>query len=363
MASQPIRHSLHSSQVDVTEDPTHPASSCRTAGAADPVQTPPILYLERGFERYRVGPRPVELALKELGCDIRIVPEATLDPPAGSLVWISGNATWYPDACRRLARMPANARPLIVLWHTEPLPFARAAGQKLERLHLRELAKIALRDPRATDPGTNFRALRRLLDHDLPDLLVVSTRAKQEFLAEQGAEAEFVPMGYHSSYGRDLELERDIDVLFLGAPDVPRRKHILRRLRRAGVNHHEAGGWRDPAFWGENRTHLLNRAKILLNLPRHPGLLSGERMILGMANKALVISEPIHLSEPYAEGKHFVSARLDEMAMVIRRYLADESERRRITENAYRFVTEELTMSRSVSLILALAEERSRSRT
>jgi Glycosyl transferases group 1 len=302
------------------------------------------------------------MALGELGCDVRILPEEALEPVGADLVWASGSANWFPGAYRRLVETPPGECPPVVLWHTELLPFARSAGQKLEPLHLREVATVLLRDPGATDPRTNFRALRRWLEHGLPDLLVVTTREKQEFLAEQGIAAEFVPAGYHHSLGRDLDLERDIDVLFLGALDVPRRERILRRIRRAGVEVRAVGGWGDPAFWGENRTHLLNRAKILLNLPRHPGLLSGKRMILGMANKALVISERVHLPEPYVAGEHYVSATLDAMPEAIRGYLADEGERRRITENAYRFVTEELTMSRSVSSILARAEVRFRSR-
>jgi hypothetical protein len=322
----------------------------------------PILCLQRRFKRHRLGPGPIELALEEIGCNVRMLPEEALDPAAAGCVWIYGSANWYPAACRRLARTPPDKRLPVVVWHTEPLPFARSAGQKLERLRARELAKILLRDPRATDPGTNFRALRRLLDHDLPDLLVVSTREKQEFLAERGVDAAFVPMGYHPVMGTDLAIERDIDVLFIGDLGVPRRKRILRRIRRAGVDVRAVGAWHDPAFWGENRTRLLNRAKILLNLPRHPGLLSGARMLLGMGNKALVISEPVHLSEPYVEGEHFVTAPLDEMPAAIRRYLADADERRRLTETAFRLVTEELTMSRSVSSILALAETRFQSR-
>jgi glycosyltransferase involved in cell wall biosynthesis len=81
-------------------------------------------------------------------------------------------------------------------------------------------------------------------------------------------------------------------------------------------------------------------------------------MLLGMANKALVVAEPIYRPSPYRPGVHYVSASLDEMPEAIGRYLADEESRRRITDAAYRFVTEELTMERSAEAILRLVPVR-----
>jgi glycosyltransferase involved in cell wall biosynthesis len=190
----------------------------------------------------------------------------------------------------------------------------------------------------------------------LPDALVVSTLERKEFLAEQGIDAAFAPLGYHPSLGRDLGLERDIDVLFLGSLDVPRRKRILRSLRSAGLNVLALGSWSDPAFWGEERVRLLNRTKVLLNLPRHPGLLSGYRMVIGMANRALVVAEPIYQPAPYRPGVHFVSASPGEIPEVVNDLLEDDEQRRAIADAAYEFVTTELTLERSVRTMLALAE-------
>lgn len=314
-----------------------------------------IVALQR-FRAVTGGPGSIQASLGEHGYSVRPFWEAALDPH--EIVLALGNVGWFPREWPRLLSLPPVMRPRVILWHTEPLPFSRSSGLRLQRRHLRELAKIALRDLRATDPQTNWHKLRSLLEHGLPDLLVVSTPEKKEFLDEQGIEAEFVPLGYSPWHGRDLGIERDIDVLFLGALDVPRRKRLVRRLRRAGIDVRAAGSWTDPAFWGEPRTELLNRTKILLNLPRHPGLLSGQRMILGMANKALVISEPVHLSGPYEPGVHYVNASPDEMPEAIRRFLADDDARTRITETAYRLVTEELTTERSVARIVELAEAR-----
>jgi hypothetical protein len=294
--------------------------------------------------------------LAELGHEARLVDDRELVPGEAALVWLTGSANWYPGTRRRLLAAPAWERPRIVLWHTEPLPLPRAAGLRLARLHAREVAKIVLRDRRRQDPRSNVRGLLSLLERDLPDVLVVSTLERQEFLTERGIASAFVPLGYREqTHGRDLGLERDVDVLFLGTSDVPRRRRILRLLRREGVSVLAVGGWHDPAFWGESRTRLLNRTKILLNLPRHPGLLSGYRMLLGMANRALVLAEPIYAPAPYRPGVHFVSAPLAELPRAVLDLLADDDARLAITSAAHRFVTRELTMARSVESILDLA--------
>jgi hypothetical protein len=157
--------------------------------------------------------------------------------------------------------------------------------------------------------------------------------------------------------GRDLGLQRDIDVLFLGILNVPRRKRALQSLKSQGIPLTEAGSWTDPSFYGENRTLLLNRTKILVNLARTPAEFSGLRLSLGMANKALVVSEPIYRPEPFEPGKHFVMVPTDQMAATIRHYLGAEDERIAITETASRLVQEEATVQKSTELIVALMED------
>ena len=118
------------------------------------------------------------------------------------------------------------------------------------------------------------------------------------------------------------------------------------------------GSWFDPAFWGEDRTRLLNRTKIFLNIARYPGELPGFRLILGMANKALVVSEPIYRPAPYVPGKHFVSCALEEMPDVIRHYLDHDLKREQIANEGYRLVSREVTLRQSVTKILNLLDER-----
>lgn len=307
---------------------------------------------------HRGTPHPLVPLLEDAGHRVRQVPEGAPDLAATDLVWLEGNANWYPAVCRQLMAATRVRRPRVLVWHSEPLPPPRAAGLPVPRLHLREIVKIVLRDPRATDVYSNYFRIRQLARHGLPDVLIVSTGGRREFLAEHGIDAHFVPLGYHPAHGHDMGLPRDIDTLFLGSPDVPRRRRLLNQLRRRGVDLVARGGWFDPANWGEERARRLNRTKILLNLGRHPGELSGLRLILGFANKALVISEPIYNPAPYVPGTHYVSATIEDIPQAIRYYLAHEDERRRIAAEGHRLVTQEITLARSVSQILAIVAER-----
>jgi len=296
----------------------------------------------------------VPAVLRAAGHHVRELDDGPLDWTGDDLLWMQGNANWYPLITARLAAA-GRRRPRVVLWHTEPLPPPPTSGLPRPRLSLREIAKIALRDRRATDVYTNAARLRRLARAGLPDVLVVSARIRQDYLTGLGIASHFVPLGYDPGcHGRDLGLERDIDVLFLGTMQVPRRRRLVAGLRRAGVEVRTAGSWEGRDAWGDARTTLLNRTKILLNLPRHPGELAGLRMLLGMANGAMVVSEPIVDPEPYVPDRHYVEAPPALLPGVVRHYLAHPDQRGRVAGEARCFVTTELTMQRSVGRILAL---------
>jgi len=331
-----------------------------TAPGLDPLQRirgRRIEMLTREDLKFSSGTVAVEI-FAELGFESRLVTDDQFDPSPDRIVFIGGNAAWHERALDRIRKLPRTERPAVIVWHSEPLPFPRAAGLQLAPMTPREIAKVILRDRRVSDPHSNARHMRRLAQEGIVDLLTVAARSYQAFLAEEGITSELIPVGYHPSHSRLLDLERDIDVLFLGDLRVRRRKQILRRLEREGLEVHAVGSYSDKQYWGEGRTQLLNRTKILLNLPRHSGLLADLRLILGMAAGALVISEPVYLPDPYVPGRHYVEAAIDEMANTARRYLDDEEARRRITDVGYTFVTQELTWKNSFSDLLALAAQR-----
>jgi hypothetical protein len=303
----------------------------------------------------------ISTALEELGCRVNPLGNRPWRPEDGSVLLILGNAYWYPPVLRQLLREPKNKLPMVVIWHWEPLPPPDASGLSWPLPTLRELAKIVLRDWRANDIYTNYRVLKQLSAKGVVDLLAASTPARVEFLAERNIHAHYLPLGYNADHGYDMKLARDIDVLFLGDRRPFRRRWLISRLRRRGIKVIEAGDWADPAYWGENRTRLINRSKIYLNVQRFPGEFSGLRLVIGMANKALVVSEPMYSPAPFVPGKHYVSATVEEMPHVIEYYLAHDAERERIVSEGHNLVTEHLPLSRSVHQLLELMNDRVRS--
>lgn len=330
--------------------------------AAMPVDARERLDVLRPF-RFRVLNRQMEVhpdrvaaptaILAELGFDVCQQVDGSLEPDPGEVVLVWGNAVWFPRAMRSLERMPSTRRPITVLWHVEPLPPPRDSGLRWPLPTLRELAKIVLRDPRASDVYSNVRALERLARHGLPDVLGVPTRERHAFLAERGFDAFLGSSGYEPLDGRDLGLERDIDVLFLGSTNLRSRRRALRRLRRAGVHVEVRGSYSDPSLWGEERTRLLNRTKIVLSISRFPGTFGSKRFVIALACKALVVSDPLYDSSPFVPDVHFVETSLEDMPAVIERYLADEDARARVADQGHAFVTTELTMERAVTRLLA----------
>lgn len=293
--------------------------------------------------------------LQALGYPVRLAGESAVDLSPGRLLFLSGSTRSYRRTLERVAAIAPARRPLVLAWHTEPLPMPASCGVRRQPLTMREVAKIVLRDRRVNDHYSNARFIRGLARSGWADALVVAAKAYQAYLAEDGIAVDHVPLGYHESQGRLLDLERDIDVLFLGEHRLRRRQRVLRRLRREGLDVLVLGDYSDPELWGEARTELLNRTKIMLHIPRLEGHCSDIRMNVSMATGALLVSEPLCLPDPFVPGVHHVEAPLDELPGVIRRYLADEEARRRIAERAHGFLTRELTLGRSFTRLLELA--------
>jgi len=301
---------------------------------------------------------PVVPILESRGHQVVQIDDRTTELSPDSVLWIMDNANWFPRLMATVQALPPQRRPLVVIWHWEPLPHPASAGSRPPRLSLREWVKVMLRDARATDLYTNQRRLSQLAQHGIPDILAVCSFAWHESLREQGIQSVWVPIGRDDEDGDDLGLERDLDVLFLGSLDIPRRKRIIKYLQQHRPDLCARGSWFDNCYWGNSRTELINRAKTFLNIQRYPGEFAGHRLILGMANKSLVISEPIYKPLPFERGKHFVEAKVEDMPAAIDHYLSDPEERQEIVDAAYSFLNEEVTMTQSVARIVSIIKQR-----
>ena len=108
----------------------------------------------------------------------------------------------------------------------------------------------------------------------------------------------------------------------------------------------------DKDCYGEERTQLLNRTKISLDLPRVPWDFAPVRFLLSMSCCAMVVSEGNCPKEPYRKDVHYVQAADSDLTATILSYLRNEQQRHRITRDAYNYVKKENTLKKSVLDIL-----------
>ena len=290
-------------------------------------------------------------ALRDAGHDV--VADAPTFDPSVEAVLIPNQPMYYREALAQLRRLGPR-RPRVVSWMSEPLVPPLASGLPWPRRTHRDWIKLALRDRRVIDARSNERGVLRLLADGVIDAVATTTAGRAERFAEVGVDAAWVPLPVERHTYADLGLERDIPVLFLGAMTVPRRRLIARRLKRAGVDLTAVGDWKDQRFWGEERTRLLNRAVITLNLNRFPGNFPDVRFNLGAANRSMIVSEPVHRPDPYVAGETHVEAETGDLPEVLAQWLADDAGRERLVSAAYETATKRLDRGRSAATLAAL---------
>jgi hypothetical protein len=167
--------------------------------------------------------------------------------------------------------------------------------------------------------------------------------------------------GSVSCWYANLEMERDIDVLWMGQLDTARRRNILANLRsrlaKRGVNLYVVDNKERPFVFGDERTLLLNRAKITLNITRTWYDDNFSRLALAAPNRSLVVSEPLLPHCPlFKPGVHYVSAAIDDLAETIVYYLQNDAERQRIVNGAYRLAMTDLRFGNSVKAIFTAVD-------
>ncbi len=190
------------------------------------------------------------------------------------------------------------------------------------------------------------------------DRIVMSTVQKQRFLASRGIASEFIPTGQTPEYGEDRSQIRDIDVLFLGdTTKVPGRRERLAGLEAAITG----AGYRfemvTGGLYGEARTQILNRAKVVLHLHNIPWDTPWKRWCLAAANGAMVASEKLSVPDPFVPGVHYVEAPIDGLAGKIVDLLSQPDKIRRIATCCQSLVESRMRTSQSLLSMLKRAED------
>ncbi|MBI3553933.1 MAG: hypothetical protein HY077_15670 [Elusimicrobia bacterium] len=178
-----------------------------------------------------------------------------------------------------------------------------------------------------------FSKVRRLLPraHAVWEM----DRATAGLLAGEGWSASYLPPGWSGDelfdIGRLPALEdRPVDLLFAGSR-VPRREAffrsadgLLRRCESVIRLMDDSRLLRREANGAADLLELSRGAKIVLNLHRHEApYFEWHRMVLhGIAQGALVISEPTTGAPPFKAGRDFVEAPLQNIPEAVSYYLS-----------------------------------------
>lgn len=246
-------------------------------------------------------------------------------------------------------------RPLFVWWLLENLPASSTSPWLLRwlaagRLAADRMVRAWTGTPIAATTGRarhlfeaghrvrNWGEARHLHVTRRIDGFYVDSAVATEILARDGVPAVHLPFGGHETFGRDLGLVRDIDVIFLGQPGSRRRLHYLNqtvaRLARLGIAVQIVDG-RHGYLDGDARIRLLNRCKVVLNIMKEPEDSVGLRFLMAAANKALVVSEPSRALTLLKAGDHYVEVDVDGLADAAAEYVRNDTARTAIVDRAY----------------------------
>lgn len=186
-------------------------------------------------------------------------------------------------------------------------------------------------------------------------------------LRARGLKGEHFLLGYSARWDRwggASSALRPVDLAYLGTSD-PDRLRVLARIAPdiAGMEteiltppHEQMTKPRPDFLMGEAKWDLLSRTKVLLNLHREQKTtLEWVRVLEGMCNGCVVLSEPSTDIAPLVPGEHILISSRARIGAAVRAAVGDSGLRNRIAAEAYRFCREELDMRPSAQRLAAIA--------
>lgn len=321
----------------------------------------------------------IQNALHGLGHAAHLVDWDGPLPSEADVIFSQGPYGKFLRMAGQMEQAPPARRPVLVHWNDEGLPDLRLPWPVLSALgagrswlgRLEDAPQPGLRALAGLSPvrwlsrrGTRFGHLG---DYHFAyrrgwlTLLVDFSKVYAALHSAHGLPTLAVPWGAVPGWYADLGLRRDIDVLWMGARAGRRRSRLIDRvraeLRALGIEMYVADNEERPFIFGEERTQMLNRAKITLNLTRTWYDDNYLRFPIVMPNGSLVVSEPLlpHCTD-YVAGTHYVAAPIPELARTIAHYLKHDDERKQIVAAAHTLVTTKLALPNCVAQIMAAIE-------
>jgi hypothetical protein len=293
-------------------------------------------------------------------------------PRESDMLLVNGPHGSFVPVGRLYAELP-RPRPKLVIWQKEqmwnpgiPAPLGRAVSHA--RAAFEQIAWYRDADGswrlRAGTAALEAKAVRFRYFGELAWLersgfthtLATPSKWTTQFAVGNGLKAVTVYTGAVPGWSADLQLHRDIPVLWLGKPGSRRRARLLAELEAGlaarGVPLLVIDGVRNPYVFGDERTTLLNRTKVVVNLLRQAWDSNYLRYLLAMPNGALVVSEPTLEHGPFIPGDHLVHVEPQLMAAEIVRYLEDEPARAAIADRGHAFVRSEMMLRQALERLL-----------
>jgi hypothetical protein len=323
--------------------------------------------------------RAIYHELTELGYPSRCFRAGTSLPDDTQIVFSFAPYGKFFPLVEALERMPRAERPLLAHWNTEGVPDLRlpwaftrlvAGGRAwLDRTRYRLDERLANGSDRNSFSfldsrmlrfryvGDYYYAYRRGILNVLADSSVIYSHLHNS----HGLPTLFAPWGSSPTWYRELNLERDIDVLWMGNLASRRRRKLIEnvreQLRKQGVEMYMADNVENPFIFGEERIRMLNRAKITLNVTRTWFDDNFSRFALAIPNRSLIVSEKLLPHCPaYQPGYHYAAAAPEKLADTVLYYLEHPAERQRLVQNAYCLATSRLTFKSTIKQIMQEVE-------
>jgi hypothetical protein len=299
-------------------------------------------------------------------------------PSDADILLVQGPYGSLLPLARQLVDYSPQRRPVLAYWFQQSLDMLRpewmrvSFARKFSDLHRyhREAGWLGYVLDRlvpniVSSKGARLRFLGDILwlhRHGLLDVLALSSSVYAEYLKQQyGIHSILIPRGYHPSYGRLLDLDRDIAVVWMGKTRTERRKRVISWLREQLAKRGQVmrihDGQENDLIFGEKRTRILNRARFVLNVFPHPTWELSIRYFLAATNGAVVLTEPGENRYPFVPGKHLVECAIEGMPDTVMYYLDHEEERCAIANGMINLMKRELTLEHSIANILVDAEK------
>jgi hypothetical protein len=323
------------------------------------------------YERDEIA-EAIHFELEQLGHKPFFFAANTTVPTEADIVFTFAPYGRFLPIVHQLNQLPPDKRPLLIHWNTEGVPDLRlpwlvtrllgATRSWLERstYHLRPsaggnsfLARLESKMLRFRYVGDYYYAHNKGLLNLFSDSSAVYARLH----SQHGLPTLFAPWGSSPLWYADLDLERDIDVLWMGNRQGERRSKLIDQVREGllkhGIEMYVADGQENPFIFREERVALLNRAKITLNITRTWYDDNFSRFALVAPNRSLIVSEHLLPHCPaYEPGVHYVATAPEKLAETIVYYLQRPEARAEIVEKAYRLTTSQLTFENSIKKLL-----------